>query len=192
MVQVQHHQEAASGFTWSYTAYTVLPQTNNGWAMSHSNTPSQKTATLTARSSSSTCVSAAEHYGTEQYSKTGRVKPQRRLPRRDLSLNTDQDLLKIPSLWGAALETEWSCFSMIILESNVTPNITRSSDSFSTVLPIVDGGDEGCIVRDLETIIVLILLACNFIPQRSHYLLTLPMVTDQGLCYCKSGSTVEC
>ena len=32
----------------------------------------------------------------------------------------------------------------------------------------------GCIVRDLETIIVLVLLAINFIPQRSHHSLTLP------------------
>ena len=55
-----------------------------------------------------------------------------------------------------------------------TPNITRSSDSFSTVQPIVNGGDWGCIVRDLETIIVLVLLAVNFIPQRSHHSLTLP------------------
>ena len=60
------------------------------------------------------------------------------------------------------------------MESNVTPNITRSSDSFSTVPPIVNGGDWGCIVRDLETIIVLVLLAFNFIPQKSHHSLTLP------------------
>ena len=43
-----------------------------------------------------------------------------------------------------------------------------------TVQPIVNGGDCGCIVRDLETIIVLVLLAFNFIPQRSHHSLTLP------------------
>ena len=35
------------------------------------------------------------------------------------------------------------------------------------------GGDRGCIVRDLETIIVLVLLAFNFIPQRSHHAFTL-------------------
>ena len=50
---------------------------------------------------------------------------------------------------------------MVIMESNVTHNITRSSDSFSTVPPIVNRGDWGCIVRDLETIIVLVLLAFN-------------------------------
>ena len=43
----------------------------------------------------------------------------------------------------------------------------------SIVLPIVNGGDTGCIVRDLETIIVLLLLAFNFILQRSHNSLTL-------------------
>ena len=37
------------------------------------------------------------------------------------------------------------------MESNVTPNITRSSDSFSTVPPIINGGDWGRIVPDLET-----------------------------------------
>ena len=60
------------------------------------------------------------------------------------------------------------------MESNVTPNITRSSDSFSTVPPIVNGGYWGSIVSDLETTIVLVLLAFNFIPQRSHHSLTLP------------------
>ena len=60
------------------------------------------------------------------------------------------------------------------MESNVTPNITRSSDSFSSVPPIVNGDNYGCIVRDLETIIVLVLLTFNFVPQRSHHSLTLP------------------
>ena len=66
------------------------------------------------------------------------------------------------------------CFLMVILESNVTPNITRSSDSFSTVPPVVNGGDWGCIVQDLETIIVAVFLRFNFIPQRSHHSLTPP------------------
>ena len=47
------------------------------------------------------------------------------------------------------------------MESNVTHNITRSSDSFSIVPPIVNRGDWGCIVGDLETIIVLVLIAFN-------------------------------
>ena len=42
------------------------------------------------------------------------------------------------------------------MESNLTPKISRSSDSFSIVPPIVNGGDWGCIVNDLETIIVLV------------------------------------
>ena len=52
--------------------------------------------------------------------------------------------------------------------------ITRSFDSFSTVQPIVNGGDWGCSAPDIETIVVLVLLAFNFIPQRSHHSLTLP------------------
>ena len=73
----------------------------------------------------------------------------------------------MPSLCEAALEIKQTCFSKVILD--VTTNITRSSDSFSTVLPIVNAGDFGCIVLDLETIIVLVLLSFNFIPQRSHH-----------------------
>ena len=56
---------------------------------------------------------------------------------------------------------------------NVTPNITRPSDSFNTVPVVANAGDWGCIVRDLETIIVLVLLAFNFISQRLHHSLTL-------------------
>ena len=36
------------------------------------------------------------------------------------------------------------------------------------------GGDWGCIVCDLESIIVLVLLAFNFMAQRSQHSLTLP------------------
>ena len=44
---------------------------------------------------------------------------------------------------------------------------------YEKVYDPLNGGDWGCIVRDLETIIVLVLLAFNFIPQRSHHSLTL-------------------
>ena len=60
-------------------------------------------APLTARSISLRCVSAAEHQTAEQYSKTGRKKPRKNLPRSTLSWNTRQDFLKIPSLCEAAL-----------------------------------------------------------------------------------------
>ena len=43
--------------------------------------------------------------------------------------------------------------------------IYLGQDSFSTVRPIVHEGDWGYIVRDLETIIVSILLSFNFIPK---------------------------
>ena len=39
-----------------------------------------------------------------------------------------------------------------------------------------NGSGWGCILRDLETIIVLVLLAFNFIPQRSHHAFTLTSV----------------
>ena len=77
--------------------------------MSHSNTPPVKNgAPRTARSSSLRFVSAAEHQTVEQYFKTGRTKPRKHLPRSNLSWNTCQDFLKIPSFWEAALETERS------------------------------------------------------------------------------------
>ena len=141
--------------------------------MSHSNKPPVRNrAPLTARSSSLRCVSAAEQQTAEQYSKTGWTNPTKASPKK--RWNTRQDLLDIPSLCKAALETERRCFSKVIFESNVTPKITRSPDSFSTVPPIVNGDDWECIVLDLETIIILVLLGFNFIPQRSHHSLTLP------------------
>ena len=141
--------------------------TDRHCARSHSNTPPvNKLAPRTMWSSSLRCVSAAEHHTAEQYSKTSKTKPQKRLPRSSLSLNTCQDFLKIPSRREAALETERGCFSKVILESNVTPDITRSSDSFSTVPKIVNAGGWGCIGYDLGSFIVL--LAFNFIPSRGH------------------------
>ena len=115
--------------------------TDRRWAMLHLNTPPVRNRSpLTARSSSLRCVSAADHHTAEQYSKTGRKKPQKQLPSRDLSWNTRHDFLKIPNLREASLENERRYFSKVILESNVTPNITRLSESFSTVPPIVNGG----------------------------------------------------
>ena len=57
------------------------------------------------------------------------------------------------------------CFSIVNKELNVTPNI--SSYYFSTVTPIVDRRDRGCTERDLQTIIVGVLLALNFHTQMS-------------------------
>ena len=132
--------------------------------MSHSNThPVKKLAPLTTRSCSLWCVSAAEHHTAEPYSKTGRTNPRTHLPRSDQSWNTRQDFHKIPTLCEAALETVRRCFSKVILESNVAPNILSSLDSFSKLPQIVNRGDWGYIMRDLETIIVLVLLAFNFI-----------------------------
>ena len=114
--------------------------TDQRWAMSHSNAPHavRNRAPLIARFSSLRCVSAAEHHTAEQYSKTGRTKPQKHLSRSHLSWNTLHNFLKIPRLWNAAPETKWRCFSKVSLEPNVNPNITRSSDSFSPVPPIVN------------------------------------------------------
>ena len=75
----------------------------------------------------------------------------------------------------ARISSRYQVFEKLLLEteSNVTPNTTRSSDSCSTVPPIVNGGDWRYIVCDLETITALVLLVFNLIPQRSHHSLTL-------------------
>ena len=63
--------------------------------------PAKKQAPLTTRSSSLRCVLAAEHHTAEQYSKTGKTKLQKHLMMSNLSWNTHEDFLKIPSLWEA-------------------------------------------------------------------------------------------
>ena len=114
-------------------------------------TPSaEKEAPLTTWSSSLRCLSAAEHHTAEHYSKTAKAKPRKHLPMSNLSWNTRQDFLKIPSLSEAALETERRCFSKVNLESNVTPNISRSSDSFSAVPSMGVTGDALCVTWRLS------------------------------------------
>ena len=72
------------------------------------------------------------------------------------------------------LETERRCFSKVMMiASKVTPNMARSSDSFRTVPSRVNVVDWGLIVCDRETIILLVLFAFSFIPERPHHLLTL-------------------
>ena len=72
--------------------------TDRRWEISQlSPPPAIKQAPQTTRSGSLGCVSAAEHHTTEQYSKTVKTKPQKHLPMSNLSWNTRQDFLKIPS-----------------------------------------------------------------------------------------------
>ena len=61
-----------------------------------------------------------------------------------------------------------------------------SSDSFSTVPPIVNGSDRGFTVHDLKTIIILVLLTFNFVLQMVTPLTNLAEVTIHGLCYYNS------
>ena len=76
---------------------------------------------------------------------------------------------------------------MVLL--NVTPNITRSSDSFCTVPPIVNAGDLECIVHDLKTMIVLV-TRIQFHPLKVTLLTHLDGVTAQRLCYSHSKGIV--
>ena len=104
--------------------------------------PAKKQAPLTTRSSSLRCVSVAEHHTAEQYSKIGKTKPQKHLPMSNLTWNTRQDFLKIPSLWEAALETERRCFSRVNLEYHklqhwhVSYHCYRSNKDFKFKLSI--------------------------------------------------------
>ena len=78
-----------------------------------------------------------------------------------------QDTKSLRSYWkpskDASQKLSWNQKSLPIYQ------VIRllHSDSFSTLPPIVNGGD-------LETIIVLVLLAFNFILQRSHHSIILP------------------
>ena len=70
----------------------------------------------------------------------------------------DFTFFTLPSCSEAALETDRRCFSIVILESNVTPNITRSSDSFSTVefrlyrRPDLDDGIFDCLLSSITAV----------------------------------------
>ena len=122
------------------TMYSIhSTDTDRRWATSHSNTPQVKNGTTGYTVSSLRRVTAVEHHTAEQYSKPGRTKPRKRLPRKNRSWHTSTVFLKIQCLWEAALEIKRACFSKVILESNATPNISRS-DSFSTIPPVT-GGD---------------------------------------------------
>ena len=79
--EVEHHKEGASGYTRSYTAYTVLPQIDDEKCrIKH--TPVRKPAPLTAWSSSLRCVLAADHHNEKQYSKTGKGKTPKASPKK--------------------------------------------------------------------------------------------------------------
>ena len=139
------------------------------WVMLHSNTPPVKRGHVSSPSPSTT----PEHQTAEQYSETGRTNPGKYLPRSNLSWNIRQDILEIPSLWEAALETEKihlkgdigiKCHSQYIKVIRLLHH--SSANSY--------WGNWECIVHDLETIIVSVSLEFNFISQKSLHSRTLP------------------
>ena len=85
------------------------------------------------------------------------------------------------------METERRCFSKDIMKSNVTPYITISSDSFSAVPPIVNGGDGMHCERhrDYHT---LGLTRIQFHPPKVTPLTNYAKITDQGLFSCNSDA----
>ena len=120
--------------------------------MSHSNTPPVRNrAPLTAWSSSLRCV----------------LQPSTRLQNSTPKLaGQNPKSISQEAIYHGTFErtsSRYQVFEKLLHgnRSNVTDNITRPSDSFSTVPPIVNRGDWGCIVREIETIIVLVLLAFN-------------------------------
>ena len=172
---IRHRKSTIKRVQWVTPDLVQLHNTatDRRYARSHSNTlPVKKLEPLTTRSSSLRCVLAAEHHLAEQYSKTGSTKPLKHLPRRCLSWNTCHYFLKLPTLRSFSGNRV-----KMLLKSHLRIKCHSQYNKVIGLLqhcsPIVNAGDGGCIVHDLETIIVLVLLAFNFIPQRSHHSLTL-------------------
>ena len=121
--------------------------TDRRWARLHSNTPPAiKTELLSTLSSSFKCESAAVHNIAEQYSKPGGIKIQKSLRRSGRTMKYLPGLAHKTKPLICTFGNSERCISNVILASNVTPNITRSADSFSTVPSRVNGGlgDELC------------------------------------------------
>ena len=145
--RIEHHKEGDAGNTWSYTAYTVQSQIDNEQCHTQTHPQVKKCSSLTARWISLRCVSAAEHHTAEQYSKTGRTKlPSKHLPRSIMEFSPWLPKVFEKLLWQPSEDA-----SQMSSWNTTSHNISRSSDSFSTVPPIVNGGDCGCVVRVLET-----------------------------------------
>ena len=135
--------------------------------------PAIKQAPLTTRSGSLRCVSAATHHTAEHYSKTGKTKPQKHLPTSNLPWNTLQDFLRIHT---KSLRSCSEDRAKMLLKGQLRIKCHSQYIQIIRLLQhrsIVNGCDWGFSVHDLETIIVLVLLAFNFIPQRSHHAFTL-------------------
>ena len=135
--------------------------------MSHSNTsPVRKLVPLTTRSSSLWCVLAAEHYTAELYSIRGRTKPWGHLSRSDMSSNTragvPQDTKSFRSCYGNRAKMH--------LKGHLG---FKCHFQYIKLIRLLQHSWMGCawpgyIVCDMETITVLVILAFNFIPQRSR------------------------
>ena len=139
--------------------------------MSHSNTPIVKNLRpLTTQFSSLRCVSAI----TTLQNSTPKLAGQ--TPESISQEATYHGILaRTSSRYKAFEKLLWKLSQdafQVILKSNVDPNISRSSDSFSTVLAIINWGVWGYIVCYLWTTIVF--HAFYFISQRLHHSLTLP------------------
>ena len=99
--------------------------------------PSLKSCTPDCRVQYLNYVSADKDHTIAQYSITGRITHRKHLTGSDLLINTLREFLKIQSR-EPGMGTMQRCFSKVILVSNCTSNISRSSDFFSTVQPRVN------------------------------------------------------
>ena len=164
-----------------------MTATGRRWAMSHWNTTTVRNrAPLTSRSRSLRCVSAAEHHTAEQYSKTGRTKPRKQLQRSDPSWNTShypEDTKSLRSSSGSRAKMLLKGHLGIKCESQYHKVVWFLQYSS----PLVNGGDWGGIMRNRKTIVVLVLLVFNFIPDMSHHSLTLPRSRIKD-SYCNSDA----
>ena len=158
--------------------------------MSHSNTPPvKKRAPLTTRSSSliKVCIcSRAPHCRTVL--KSGQEKTTKASPKKQSIKKYSPGLPRDPKYFRSCLETQRRWIT-VILESNVTPNISTTSDSFSTVTPIINGG--GVWLRmhcaRLGDYHSLILTPVQFHTPKVTPLTNHAEITLHELCYCNSN-----
>ena len=164
--------------------------TDRRCARLQSKTPAaRKPALLTTLSSSLKCESAAEHHTAEQYSKTGMINCSKTISEGA----TDHEIPEILSHDTKPLSCSTGNKAKVLLKGHLSikryPNITRSADSFRTVPSWVDGVNWVLTVRDLETIIVLVLLAFRLLLGTWFSVFVLPVFEYCSSVWCSAADT---
>ena len=136
--------------------------------------PAKKLPPLTTGFNCLRCGSAYEHNTAEQYSKTGKTKR-----RKHLTI----EAIGYEILFWIFKCSRYQAFAKLFMKQNgddsqrssLTSNLTQNIKvcRLRTASPRVNWGERRCILRDLETIIVLAFISFNLNSRRSHHWLTL-------------------